>query len=164
MFHRVFLPAHLFHDCQLLIAEVSVTEQNLLLLFLSSSPLQLPISLLFLLPLLLLTPLFKHFIVVSLLQVLELFCLLSGFFYLLDGPHFFVLEHSDSVSQLLNISLELQTNGASLIVRKVLTLDIDHDVGLTCSVCTLRGARHVSSTGVLALTEGRGIARACFAD
>lgn len=165
--HRVFLPANLLHNGHLLFAKVSVAEQKLLLLFLASSALYFLISLLLLLPLLLLTSLFKNFIVVFLLQVLELFCLLSGFLYLLDRPHLFVLEHSDSVPQLLDISLELQTNRASLVVRKVLALNIDHDVGsagLPCRVCTLRGARHVSTTSVYALSEGSTITRASFAN
>ncbi len=107
MFHLFFLPSHFFNCCHLLISEVSVAEQDLLLLFFLSLASVLSILFFLLLPGLLLAPPNQNFVVVLILQILQLPCFLPCLINLLDGPEFFVLKHPYAIAQLLNVSLEL---------------------------------------------------------
>ena len=59
---------------------------------------------------------------------MQLSRLFLGLFNLLHGPHFFVLEHAYTISQQFNVSLELKTDRAGLIVCQVFTLDVNDDV------------------------------------
>ncbi len=107
VFHLFFLPSHFLNSCHLLISEVSVAEQDLLLLFFLSLASVFSILFFFLLPSLLLAPSKQNFVVVLILQILQLPCLFPCLINLLDGPEFFVLKHPYAIAQLLNVSLEL---------------------------------------------------------
>lgn len=62
------------------------------------------------------------------LEVGDLLRLFAGLLDLLEGPYFFLLQHPDSVSELLNVLLDAQSNGPGLIVGQVFAFDVDHDV------------------------------------
>ena len=100
-----------------------------MLLLLLTFALGLLISLLLGHPLLLFSLLHEHFVIILVLQILQFSGLLFGLFDFLDGSHFLVLEHAHSVSQLLNVTLELQANGPRLVVGQVLAFDVDDNVG-----------------------------------
>lgn len=146
--HHLLLSADLVHSLQLVLSEVLVANIDKLLLPLPASQQSYTILLCLLLALLLFSLLLQHFVVVLLLEFLQLSCLFACLLDLLDGSHLLVLEHPHTVPQLLDVPLQLQPDGPSLVVRQVLALDVDHNVWPERS--TLRGS---SQPARLALGE-----------
>ena len=66
--------------------------------------------------------------IIFLLKILQFTSLFLSLIDLFDGPDFFILQHSDSVSKQLHISLKLKSDRSSLIESQILTLDVDDDV------------------------------------
>ena len=116
MLDLLLLSTNFFDSGHFLIDIVFVPDADLLFLFLLSSSLgcSLRISLsLFLL--FFLSPLENDIVVFS-LQVLQFFRLLLRFSDFLHGTIFFVLEHTNAVAKQVNISLELKSDRASLVI------------------------------------------------
>ena len=162
MFHHLLLAAHLLNCSHLLVTEVSVAVSKFLLLFLASLPSLLSVLFFFLQTLLLLSTPLQHLVIILVLQILKLSCLLASLLNLLDGSDLLVLEHADAVSQLLNVSLQLESDGASLVVSQVFALNVDDNVGANLTRWTVRCVTH-HAAGV-ALSERVTVARACLAD
>ena len=70
----------------------------------------------------------NHGLVVLDLQVIHLLRLCLSFIDLLLCSDNLCSEHSDSVPQLFDISLKLQSNGPSLVVSQILTLNVNNHV------------------------------------
>ena len=85
-----------------------------------------------LLPELVILPLGECSVVLG-LELSDLFRLLASVLDLLESSDFFLLEHSDSVAKLLDISLNLKPDGSGLIVGEIFALNVNHDVLPTAS-------------------------------
>lgn len=126
--HVLLLASDFLNSLQFLVSEVLVADMDLLLLALPALLQSLAISFSLLLALLLLALLLQHLVVVALLQVLQLSRLFASLLDLLDSSDLLVLKHPDSVTKLLDISLQLESDRPGLVVGQVLALDVDHDV------------------------------------
>ena len=104
-------------------------------------------------PLLLFSLPHEHLVVILVLQVLQLTSLLSGLLDLFDSTHLLILEHAHSVAQLLNISLQLQTNRPGLIVGEALTFNVNDNVWADAIGLALGCGAHLTGT-FLALSKG----------
>lgn len=62
------------------------------------------------------------------LQLCDLLRLLTGLLNLLQGSHFFLLEHPNPVPELFDITLDLKSDGPRLVVSQVFTFNVNHDV------------------------------------
>ena len=162
VFHHFLLAAHLLNCSHLLVTEVSVAVSKFLLLFLASLPSLLSVLFFFLQTLLLLSTPLQHLVIILVLQILQLSRLLASLLNLFDGSDLLVLEHADAVSQLLNVSLQLQSDGASLVVSQVFALNVDDNVGANLTWGAVRSVAH--HTAGVALCERVSITGACLAD
>jgi hypothetical protein len=163
MLHHLFLSANFLNSCHLLIAEVSVAISKLLLFLLTTLTSFLFVLLLLLDAILLLTAPLQHLIVVSVLEFLQLASLFTRLLDLFDRTNLFVLEHANAIAKLLNVSLELKSDRASLIVSEILALNIDNNVGTHLAWCTVSSVAHHSAVVAL-LSERMAIAGAGLAD
>ena len=110
----------------------------------------------------LLTASLEHLIIVPILEFLQLASLFARLLDLFDRANFLILEHANAIAKLLNVSLELKSDRASLIVSEILALNIDNNVGTHLARCTVGSVAHHSA--VVALREGVTIAGAGLAD
>lgn len=157
--HDLFLPADFVNGLQFVLSKVLVANQNLLFLPLPAAQRICPVGLSFLSLLVLLPLPLEHLVVVLLLQVLQLARLLAGLLNLLNGAHLLVLQHPHTVSQLLNVALQLQTDRTGLVVGQVLTFNIDYDVGARAKVATLVGVSKATALALAKRVDRGGLSR-----
>lgn len=89
--HHLFLSAYLFDCSKFLVPKIFITEQELLLFFVTPLAIRLTVSLFLLQALLLFATPHHYLVVVFVLQVLQFPCLLSGFINFLYCSDLFIL-------------------------------------------------------------------------
>ena len=107
MLHRFFLSANFLNSLQLLFSKVLVAEEKLLLFFVFAFLHRCTLLLSFSQACLLFSLSRQNLVVVFVLQILQLACLLAGLFNLFYCPDLLILKHSNTISQLLDVSLKL---------------------------------------------------------
>lgn len=128
LFNSSLMLSHLLNF--LLFLHLDLVHTLFYFVWLWSTLLNLPFFVFFILPLLSfeLFLLSAELIIVVKLEILQLSGLLSCLIDLLSGFNFFILKHTNSVSKMLNIFLDLHTDASSLIVSQIVALNVDYNI------------------------------------